>query len=737
MIVMNVKNAGKLFFVLLCTLWLVPVLYSNAYLFPYVTPKALFFRAVVELMLPLYVFLLIADKSLRPNLKSPLNAALLAFFAVNLLSSLVGVNFSHSFWGDYERMGGVWHLGHLTLLYFYVLLLAKLNGAYLQRFLQVGLLVSAFTVFYGLWQKAGLTGYNPDFALPDRVSSSFGNPIFFASFLMLPLSLSVFLGLQEAGKKKFFYYAISLLCLIGIYISVTRGAFVGLVFGFLFGAALYLYKAKSKIKKWGIFGSAILLVFLTLVAVNYERLPEGWALKRIFNLQDSNSKSRLIQWGMAARGITERPLLGTGPENYYIIANKYQPAELYQYDRGWFDKPHNYWLEILATTGIVGTLVFVALAWFTAAAFWRAYKAELLSWGEFCLLVGALVAYHVQSLFLFETISSSLAFFAFTGFAGYLWAESSTGKAEKAKVRPQGLALLVVTTLLVVVIYSVYVTVLGIGRVLTDLNIANAADIRDPKTAYDNYLKVRNHPFVFDRGQVAVRFSNFAAKMVIASSEGKSDKEFINRVIDDAIIYLGEVANKKNDNPVFLSNLADLYLKKASFNQSRPDPKAETAVRRAMELAPNRVEPRYVLAEFYYRQGKRDEANAIIEQAYHMAPNIPDSKWRVAQMYKKTGKVPEAVKLAEEAFDDGYQLKLPQEALWLYDQYVEKKDYPKLIELLKRMIKVDSRNIDWYTRLAASYAANRQKNEAIETAKQILDFSPESESDVNAFINSL
>ncbi|MEK7161304.1 MAG: hypothetical protein AAB729_01285 [Patescibacteria group bacterium] len=87
-------------------------------LFPYVTSKAFFFRICIELALPLYIYLLLENKQLRPNWKNPLHIAVMAFLVVNIISSFSGVDVIRSLWGNFERMGGAFYLGHLTLLYF-------------------------------------------------------------------------------------------------------------------------------------------------------------------------------------------------------------------------------------------------------------------------------------------------------------------------------------------------------------------------------------------------------------------------------------------------------------------------------------------------------------------------------------------------------------------------------------------------------------------------------------------
>jgi hypothetical protein len=114
------KLVPALFAGLFVLTWLAPFLVFRDLLFPYITSKAFFMRVLVELMLPLYAYLLLTRPELRPDLRrNRLHQAVLAFLFFSLLAALFGVNPLKSFWGNFERMGGWYYLLHLTLLYFY------------------------------------------------------------------------------------------------------------------------------------------------------------------------------------------------------------------------------------------------------------------------------------------------------------------------------------------------------------------------------------------------------------------------------------------------------------------------------------------------------------------------------------------------------------------------------------------------------------------------------------------
>src|SRR4051812_43891382 len=129
---MNQKVIVRIFRYLVYLSFLTPLMVFSDLLFPFVTSKSLYLRFVAELALPFYIYLIVAYKQYRPNLKNPLTLSVLAFLVISLASAFAGVNVEKSLWGNFERMGGVFYLFNLSLVYFYLLLLAQINSAILQ-----------------------------------------------------------------------------------------------------------------------------------------------------------------------------------------------------------------------------------------------------------------------------------------------------------------------------------------------------------------------------------------------------------------------------------------------------------------------------------------------------------------------------------------------------------------------------------------------------------------------------
>lgn len=739
---MKIKASLSIFFGLLC-LSLFAVLFVNQdLLFPFVTSKALFLRIILDLAFPFYVYLLLVRKDCRPSLKNPLTVSVLAFFAINVLASFTGVNVTNSIWGSIERMGGTWGLLHFVLVYFYVLLLAQISPAKTQKFLKVFLAVAVISMLYGLWVYLKLPGFFADPSLPDRVSSTFGNPIFFASFLILPLSLTLFFAAQEESSGwKVFYYLAAALQLFGILQSATRGAFVGLLAGILIAGSLYLLNAKSKqIRNRGLVVAGGFVAIIALLFIFSSKLPTNSFLHRLTHLQDSNSSSRLILWKMTLRGFKDKPILGVGPENYFVIANKYYNPVLAQYDPSWFDKPHNYLLEILATTGLLGFAAYAAIVASMLWVFWKAQRANLISLLEFTVLCGGLVAYQVQNLFVFDTIAASLSFFVFLGFAGFLWHELSfSGEPLKKEKAPANNALLAGILAVVAAVgagYSIYLTDAVSWSVFKNINYGIIYSQADPQKAQAYFETAKSQPFIFDRGQLGLRYADFALNTVNDQTDN-SKAVLVNSVLDGAIATLVSANRVSGTNPISWYRISELYLAKATFNNSKLDSAAETDAEKALALAPLRAETLSVLAEVKKFEGQNSQAVEIQQRLITLYPKDPSYIWQLAKIYHSAGNDAQAAQTANEALQKGYASPHVDDIVWLVQYYTAKADYNWLIAFYNQEINQDPGNVQWYANLAAVYAKAGDKQQAIATAQKIEALNPAAKDSVEKFIQNL
>ena len=86
---------------------------------------------------------------------------------------------------------------------------------------------------------------------------------------------------------------------------------------------------------------------------------EVYFLERMTNIStnDFSTMNRLLIWEVALVAFYEKPILGYGQENFYVVFNKYFNPEIYSHagSRIWFDRSPNIFLDHLITGGIIGS----------------------------------------------------------------------------------------------------------------------------------------------------------------------------------------------------------------------------------------------------------------------------------------------------------------------------------------------------------------------------------------------
>ena len=127
--------------------------------------------------------------------------------------------------------------------------------------------------------------------------------------------------------------------------------------------------------------------------------------------EDSYSVRReLINIGL--QSFAQRPLLGWGPDNFYVAYDANVTADAFSKMAVTVDAPHNKVIEELATKGIVGFIPYISI-WILIAIVYIRYLRfrENVHWELAVFVAAASVGYFVQNLFLFDTASTSLQFY--------------------------------------------------------------------------------------------------------------------------------------------------------------------------------------------------------------------------------------------------------------------------------------------------------------------------------------
>ncbi|MEK6591548.1 MAG: O-antigen ligase family protein [Pseudomonadota bacterium] len=361
---------------------LVPLIVVPGQMFPFIAPRAQFFRLCVDAATVCLGLLILRGVMTFPRL-GVIGVCFGLYAAAMLAADLMAWRPSLALFSTIERFDGymalVWAFGYFAAA------AALLRG--LWRHYLAGMMIVAFLALgAAVYQLAGW--FATGFPTPPRVYGSIGNPSYLGTYAALCLFLAAWLW--KAGWRRWaaLGFASSLVSLV---LSQTRGAVLGAILGGL--AAMWL-SGRWRAKQIAIFG----LASLVLAGMVAYALPDWPSLARF---RPTIANERWEVWAVALDAFTRHPVLGWGHEGFaqafLMLADKGAPQGMLPYDRA-----HNLLLDKMVEGGLLGAGAYVAL--FLAAAS-AARKQPI--------LIGFLVCYAVSNMFLFEVLVTQAAFLAF------------------------------------------------------------------------------------------------------------------------------------------------------------------------------------------------------------------------------------------------------------------------------------------------------------------------------------
>jgi len=621
---------------------LLPLLLIADFFFPYVTTRALFFRAMVELSVGAVFYGFIRHRQHPAFARDPLFLALLAFVAASSLSALLSPAPIRSFYGSFERMGGVWAWLHWLL--YYALLRTVLDESSWTFFFRVGVAVSGIVSLIGLKEAYGFLSTSNG-TLP-AVASTMGNSGLLGGYLLFGIVFALLLAVRR-DRYRMAYLATAGLDLVVIILSQNRSTLIGIVLGLLSGAAVYLAVRRGAVAKWALVASCALAA-VVIAPVIIERLaPQGriakllpGAFQRVGATRLTGSDaSRIIQWRAAIKGFEEHPFLGVGPENHRLTWSKHFDPRALQIDpAAFYDRPHNAFLEVPETTGILGAVTFAALWVGLFAGIRRAWRRGSLSGGEVAVLVGAQVAYAVYLFFWFTDVNSTPLWIALAAFIGTRSVGVPLFSADKLR-KASGLAVVGYSVGILAVFGALYLHVIEPLRVANALNLGRSygvplkAGLGAIDVAFNSPGPLKSDAVMVSGGYLSSLSPRFRALRANRSDSARLDLAFATAISGS----YREVLRDSLDDHLRIE-YARLLLVAAHFYENPDYSRAALSqIQRAIELSPNRMTNRIILANVLAQMGYYPRALATARTAVEIDPALGQAHYEDARIYLLAG----------------------------------------------------------------------------------------------------
>lgn len=199
-----------------------------------------------------------------------------------------------------------------------------------------------------------------------RATSIFPDPHMLSFFLGLTSALTI--GIMLASQKKFFYGIILGSLLVCNILTFSRGGYLGIFVGAAFLIILFWKKISIKSKSFIIASGLLVALIFSMPNLISQRYLS------IFNFQEGSNKGRIEIWQKTLSIIENNPFLGLGIGNYPLeikpTANYREPYYA-----------HNTYLDIAAETGMVNTLIWMGLLFFSWFNFVKRAKRDIIFLG--------------------------------------------------------------------------------------------------------------------------------------------------------------------------------------------------------------------------------------------------------------------------------------------------------------------------------------------------------------------
>lgn len=648
---------------LVCSLFFVPlVIFPNSFIFPFIVPKVLWARSIVEIMVGVYILLLVINWRQYCPKFTPINIALLLYLFSFAISTFFGVDYYHSLWDNYERMLGLFTIFHYVVFYF-------ISGGILRNWLdwkwasRIFLFAGFMVMFLGWFQIQ-----NPQFLLnngSERVSSTLGNPIYLGGYGVFLGFLAILLMSREKSNLwNIFYGVAGFFGFMAIFWSGTRGALLGIAAAVVFAiiSSIILSKNSPKIR-YGLLGASVLFVVLVSLLYYYKNtnfVKNIPAVGRTVNtsLYDIEGSPRWVAWEIAVESWKEKPMFGWGPNNYFYAFNKYYKAKSlsFGYQETWFDNAHNIVLNTLAVQGAFGLLVYVGVFVVAIGSLIKAYNQGRVD-KKFLVIGGSfLVAHFFGNITVFENPTSYIYFMFWLAMISSLTTDSTKffeGKEVDKKLladKKLGLSGIVsasVLTFIFVLIFNINNASANQKNLLAIRTMADSFNIGNPEIIDSLAF---SSPHIDDtRSNIAKTVFEF-----LYSNWQKLDKIKVNNLIN---LVTENLEKNLVIHPLDIRNqlmLAQLYQLQTAINKDgRFLIKTENILLDALSKSPKRQQIIYTLAGVEMQLNKIDEAVKLLEQSITDNPNVGEGYWRLGLIYKITGQEKKAEEIIKRGDDFG------------------------------------------------------------------------------------
>ncbi len=810
------NKSYKIYLIAFFVILALPLLAVPPMFHPAAWGKALVFRIIVSSLLFFLIWKIISKK-IKINFKDLLDRKnkvfwpfwlLITLWGIFLLATIFSKDPYYSFWESPYRAGGFLNFSlYIIFAILAFLIIRKKDWQKIWGFtLVIGALASIMAIFqyFEVFKEYLISSTG-------RPAASFGNSIFLAMYLLFLVFLALSFGLnpvrdsenkekaqdkqisngvkEKKYLKKFFYFSVIALFIFVILIIKARAVYLGLIIGFLYFFLLYPvrgYQKKEEPQNKQISNGVknrskkiLLLKIITVIALflivgsiyfvnTQDQLPEfvenNRTLKTIaprLSFELIFEEARFSAWKVSIEAIKERPILGWGPENFSVAFDKHYDPRLPGLSRIWWDRAHNFILDIAIEAGIPALIIYLSLF---AALFWQLQKLKTKNPNDALICHGiqaVFIGYLTANFFSFDSFSTYLIFFLLVGYSLFLIQKNNEltetrsllinrDPVSDSPLWKSGL----IFGLFCVLVLFIWLGALKPLEINKELNwaiyyserkqcekaVEKIDSILSSHSIVDTYVRLQYLDIIKDcLEQNMERKYVLAPKAVEILRELKDLRPNYTRTWISLGSYLNILIGNKD------------ILKIESVEELEKE--ADACYQRAHELSPKREEVFLGWIESDFISGKYQTAKEKAEQCINLNPKLAHCWWKKALAHIYLNELEQAdenmaisIKMGHNINSDKNLFKLQRAYMKLFESIEnEDKNEELFIEIYKRLADVYDRLIAWadpesfqyHASLSYIYKEIGEYDKARDRALNIVRLFPDLLGDAEEFFKSI
>ncbi|MEK7203623.1 MAG: tetratricopeptide repeat protein [Patescibacteria group bacterium] len=722
----------------------IPLVIFSQYISPFHFGKVFVFRSLIEILAVFYLVLIVKyGKQFLPP-RTALFWAISIFTAAFGLATFTSINFYQSFFGTLERMGGWFSFIHFWGFFVIATSVLRKKEEWL-TFIKLSLFASLLSAFYGFLQKTDISWVIGSGGRA-KIFGTIGNSALFAGYMIINAFMALMLYFKPSASvnEKRFYIAVFILDAFAVLLTGVRGSVLGVIVGILVFGFLYSYSFGSvRLKKMTI-GFFVLVIAVAGILYSLRNTDFVKSNQYLSRYADISPKAYTVQtrtwaWRAGFNGWNDSfksMIFGWGPEMFNIPFSKHFNPKFFRGlgSETLFDRAHNQFLEVLFTMGLVGFLTYLFI-YFVA---FRDLKRLNSSPEEKVFKIGlisALVAYMIHNSFIFDTSANYIMFFLVLGFINFLSQRTiqSSQSSMTYEFKNKGLLVNIIGIILAIAaIFSIYrfeVIPAKANYATTRAIIASWSGNHD--LAFEKFKKAMSYD-TFGKYDIRHRYNQYILEL---ANRGKVDEKTGQRLLVAVENTKKNVAESPQDYlPYLYISRSYILLGKNDPNSEYNDLALENSLK-AFEISPTFVRTYYEVAQVYLNKKDYQKAIEWFEKVVELNPEVGLSYWYLGITLAQAGQLQKGAETIEKS---DYDYKSNEaDALRMAEIYLRMKNFQKVAEIYEALIKLNSKNPQYFASLAVAYREIGQIDKAIKAAQTASQIDPAFAKEAQNFIDSL